>query len=168
MENSILVVLPDGVGLKNFGFSGFVSLLKTKGIDVTFWNSTPFDLDSLNFKSLALSNAVPAKTDLLKRAKIDLELDFFSMKFNKQVYKTYKFPSNFKGLKSFVKNQLVNLYKIKYRGKVDKIQEAINESIKKSIHYSDALKTIKEKKPDLVFCTNQRASNAIAPILAAK
>ena len=168
MKNNILVVLPDGVGLKNFGFSSFVSLLDKKNINVTFWNSTPFNLDDLNFKSLTLSNAIPLKTDMLKRAKVDLELDYLSAKFDNQVYKTYKFPINYKGFKSFVKNQLVNFYKIKYKSKIDKIQKAINKSVIESTYYYNALKTIKEEKPSLIFCTNQRASNAIAPVLAAK
>ncbi|MCH8535873.1 MAG: UDP-glycosyltransferase [Flavobacteriaceae bacterium] len=168
MDKNILVILPDGVGLKNFGFSNFVSLLDERKINVTFWNSTPFDLEKLNFNSINLSKEIPPKTDLLKRAKIDIELDCFSNKFNDDVYASYKFPSVPRGIKSQIKNKLFNYYKIKYKGKVNRIQDAIDSSIIKSDAYSTALKILQKEKPDLVFCTNQRASNAIAPILAAQ
>ena len=41
----IFLLLPDGVGLKNFAFTNFHAIGLARGYDITFWNNTPFDLN---------------------------------------------------------------------------------------------------------------------------
>lgn len=168
MNNRILIITPDGVGLKNFGFSEIPSLLKKKGFDITFWNSTPFDYDKLGIESIKLESSIPSKTDLLKRAKIEIELDSFSNRFNTEVYQTYKFPVKANNFKAFLKNGISKFYKLRYNNRPNTIQDLINKSIRNSSAYKEALHKLAEVKPNLLFCSNQRASNAIAPILAAQ
>lgn len=168
MSKKVFVILPDGIGLKNFGFSQFSNFLNDQKIEAIYWNRTPFDLHQLNLSAVPLFSSIPFRTDLLKRAKIDLELDDFSNKFKNEVYQSYKFPSKPKTLKAYIKNQIVKFFKFYYRSNLKGIQVSINKSIRNSKSYNLAIAILEKEKPSLVFCTNQRASNAIAPILAAK
>ena len=70
----ILILLPDGVGLRNFAFTSFVETGEKLGLEVIFWNSTPFKLTNQGYKEFNLTGKPRALTDLLKRAKINAEL----------------------------------------------------------------------------------------------
>ncbi|SHE87935.1 UDP-N-acetylglucosamine:LPS N-acetylglucosamine transferase [Psychroflexus salarius] len=168
MNKKILLITPDGVGLKNFGYSEITHFLDNEGIQVVFWNSTPFNFNKLGLTSIKLSNTFPSKADLLKRAKIEIELDDFSKRFRTDVFQTYKFPFKTRSLKAFIKKVVIGTYKLKYKNRRYKIQNQINTIILNSLAYKDAFKKLSDEKPDLLFCSNQRASNCIAPILAAK
>ncbi|MEY3500835.1 MAG: hypothetical protein RL308_2504, partial [Bacteroidota bacterium] len=43
-NNKIFILLPDGIGLRNFAYTSFYSLGKNQGFDIFFWNNTPFPL----------------------------------------------------------------------------------------------------------------------------
>ena len=70
------------------------------GWEVIFWNHTPFNLEKLGYKEIKLEGRANAKTDLLKRAKIEAELNYFSRKFKDPVYQTYKFANSHQNLKA--------------------------------------------------------------------
>ena len=140
------------------------------GWEVVFWNHTPFDLSGLGFKEIKLQGKVRAKTDLLKRAKIEAELDHFTRKFEDLVYQTYKFPASQKGIKALIKNSIIK-YLIHSHSSEEGLQELqikMQTSERKGKLYEDCKTVLKEEKPDLVFCTNQRPVNAIAPLTAAR
>lgn len=166
----LFILLPDGIGLRNFAFTSFVDKGEQYGWDVVFWNNTPFDLSSLNYKSVTLSGKPRPQTDLLKRAKIAIELDHFSSKFEDPVYQDYKFKPSNKGLRNKVKNLLVSVLSKKYSGArgLKKIRENLENSERKGRYYKACKEQLQKEKPDLVFCTNQRPLNAIAPLTAAK
>ena len=140
------------------------------GWEVVFWNSTPFDLEKLGYSEIKLRGKPRAKTDLLKRAKINAELDHFSEKFNEPIYQTYKFPSSNKGFKKSLKNGIVSVYQEKYKGEkgLQKIRKELKISEKKGEFYKYCREVLEKEKPDYVFCTNQRPVNAIAPLTAAR
>lgn len=168
-RKKILILLPDGVGLRNFAFTSFVRKGKESGWDIVFWNNTPFDLASLNYKSIALSGKPRAYTDLLKRAKINAELDHFTSKFGDKVYQDYKFKASYKGLKNLIKNLLVSLISKSYSGEkgLGILREKLQHSERKGDYYSACKNLLEKEKPDFIFCTNQRPLNAIAPLTAA-
>jgi hypothetical protein len=166
----IFILLPDGIGLRNFAFTSFVHQGEQMGWDVIFWNQTPFDLTGMGFKELKLQGTPNAKTDLLKRAKISVELKHFEKKFIDDVYQSYKFPTKSKGLKAKIKNgivsQLIRIYNgEKGRGKLRKL---LKKSERDSNFYRMCLKQLESERPDFIFCTNQRSVNAIAPLKAAQ
>lgn len=99
-----------------------------------------------------------------------MELDYFTEKFNDPVYQSYKFPSSGKGLKNILKKNIVKAFELFYSGEkgVKKIQKKLKQSENKAEYYKRSLEVLKEEKPDMVLCTNQRAVNAIAPLLAAE
>jgi hypothetical protein len=166
----IFILLPDGVGLRNFAFTSFVEIGEKMGWEVVFWNQTPFDLTELGYKEMKLEGKPRAFTDLLKRAKISAELDYFGQKFNEKVYQTYKFPSSNKSIKSKIKNAIVTQLNKTYRGEkgLQKLREKLKASERKSVFYQNCKEILEREKPDLVFCTNQRPVNAIAPLTAAQ
>lgn len=163
-------MLPDGVGLRNFAFTSFVEVGKEMGWEVIFWNHTPFDLTSLGPREIKLQGKPRAGTDLLKRAKIEAELDHFTEKFNDPVYQTYKFPVSQKGLKAIIKNTIVKSLIITHRGEkgLQRLRGKLKTSERKGEFYKNCRTILEQEKPDLVFCTNQRPVNAIAPLTAAQ
>ncbi|WP_237708923.1 hypothetical protein [Gillisia marina] len=108
-SKKILILLPDGVGLRNFAFSNFVEIGEELGWEVIFWNQTPFDLSSLGLKEIKLQVKPRPFTDLLKRAKINSELSHFENKWNDPVYSSYKFSPSFSGIKAILKNSIVTI-----------------------------------------------------------
>jgi len=169
-SKKIFILLPDGVGLRNFAFTSFVEIGEQMGWEVVFWNQTPFDLTELGYKEIKLAGKPRAFTDLIKRAKISAELDYFEEKFDDKVYQTYKFPSSNKGLKSKIKNAIVTQLTKTYPGEkgLEKLREKLKTSERKSIFYQNCKDVLVREKPDFIFCTNQRPVNAIAPLTAAK
>lgn len=162
--------MPDGIGLRNFAFTSFVEIGIKKGWEIKFWNQTPFDLTSLGFQEIKLNGKPRAITDLYKRAKIHAELNYFTKKFNDPVYQTYKFPSTGKGLKNSIKRFLVKILEHSYSGEkgVQNIQKKLKQSEMNTEYYKNSVEVLKGEKPNMVLCTNQRAVNAIAPLLAAE
>ncbi len=169
-SKKIFILLPDGVGLRNFAFTSFVKIGEQMGWEVVFWNQTPFDLTELDYNKLKLHGKPRAFTDLIKRAKISAELDHFKEKFDDKVYNTYKFPSSNKGIKSKIKNAIVTQLTKTYRGEkgLEKLRAKLKDSERKSPFYRQCREVLQREKPDLIFCTNQRPVNAIAPLTAAQ
>ncbi len=169
-SKKILILLPDGVGLRNFAFTSFVEIGEQMGWEVIFWNQTPFDLSELGYKEIKLKGKTRAFTDLLKRAKISAELDYFEEKFNNPVYQSYKFSSSSKGLKAKIKNVIVSLLIRAHSGHsgLQKLRKKLKISERKSSFYNHCIEVLKGEKPDFVFCSNQRPVNAISPLTAAQ
>ncbi|MBZ9729731.1 UDP-glycosyltransferase [Salegentibacter sp. JZCK2] len=166
----IFILLPDGVGLRNFAFTSFVKIGEELGWEVVFWNHTPFDLTGLDYKEIKLKGKPRSQTDLLKRAKIEVELDHFSQKFNDPVYQSYKFPNSQKGFKAIVKNTIVRSLTKTHKGEsgLQRLRKKMRLSERKGELYRDCKAVLEKEQPDLVFCTNQRPVNAIAPLTAAQ
>ncbi|SDR69392.1 UDP-glycosyltransferase [Christiangramia echinicola] len=166
----LLILLPDGVGLRNFAFTSFVETGKKLGWEVIFWNHTPFNLKSLGYDEIKIRGRVRSWTDLLKKAKIEAELNHFTKTFNDQVYQTYKFPVSLNSLKAIIKRSIVVSLVKKYKGSkgLKKLSGKIKNSERKGALYTSCLNELKDIRPDFIFCTNQRPVNAIAPLTAAK
>ncbi|TXD93874.1 CDP-glycerol glycerophosphotransferase family protein [Gillisia hiemivivida] len=169
-SKKIFILLPDGVGLRNFAFSSFVEIGEQMGWEVVFWNQTPFDLTEFGYNEIKLQGKPRAYTDLLKRAKISAELDYFEEKFNDSVYQTYKFPSSNRSINSKIKNAIVSQLKISHRGEkgIQKLRKKLKASERKSDFYQHCKDVLEKEKPNFIFCTNQRPVNAIAPLTAAQ
>jgi hypothetical protein len=110
-KDKIFILLPDGIGLRNFGYTNFYRIGINKGFDITFWNNTPFQLSELGFKEIKIHNArIHPITDFLKNAQIKIELSQ-NMKISKDsVYKSYLFPQTNKNFKSTVKKTIVDVF----------------------------------------------------------
>ena len=171
MNKKIFVLLPDGIGLRNFAFTQFYNLGIKEGFDIIYWNNTVFDLSKLGFKEHKIQNPkLHPFTDVLKNAKIQIGLNQFIRKANDKVYDTYRFPLNNVSLKSKLKSFLTNCI-IKQFDSVkglELIRKQISRCERRTKYYKESLATLKREKPNIVFCTNQRPVIAIAPLLAAQ
>lgn len=158
------------MGLRNFAFTSFVKFGEELGWEVIFWNATPFDLATMGMKEIKLNPRPKAYSDLIKRAKIEAELEHFENKFNDPVYSFYRFPSKSKNFKSQIKNVVISSLRKKHTGEegLKDLRKKLKASERKSVYYKDCLKVLKEYKPDVVFCTNQRPLTAVSPLTAAQ
>ena len=170
-NNKIFILLPDGIGLRNFAFTNFHNLGLEKGFDITFWNATPFNLYPLGFKEIKIENPkIHPLTEFYKNAQIQIELNQNIIRANDTVYDTYRFPLSNKDIKSFIKNTLHHLMIVLNNSPkgLKRIKDKIKLSERKTKLYFDSLATLKQENPAIIFVTNQRITSAIAPILAAK
>ncbi|WGD34870.1 UDP-glycosyltransferase [Olleya sp. YS] len=172
MKKKVFVFFPDGVGLRNFAFTNFKAIGEQMGFDITYWNNTVFSLkDNLGFNEVKIENhQIHPLTPIYSRARKRAELNVSRDKFNDEVYPTYKFPFNYKGLKNTLKSLytklLIGLYSSE-KG-VEKIRQKINDLERKNPKYAYCKAQLEEHKPDLIFCTTQRATQSISALLAAQ
>lgn len=171
-KKKIFIFLPDGVGLRNFAFTKFKEIGESKDFDIQYWNNTPFSLkDSLGFNELKIDvNQLHPLTPLYSRARKRIELNISQNKFKDEVYSTYKFPLNYKGLKNVLKSTFISILIGLYSSKkgLDRIRKKINSLERKNPKYEYCKSQLKEFKPDLIFCTTQRSTQSISALLAAK
>ena len=172
MKNKIFIFLPDGVGLRNFAFTKFKEIGDQKAYDITYWNNTPFSIkNEIGFDEVKIENQkINPLTTIFTRARKRIELNVFDKKFNETVYNTYNFPQSYKGFSNFFKSISVDV--LVFFGSNNTgiyfVRNTIKKLERKTPKYNYCKKQLEEHKPNFIFCTNQRPSQAIAPILAAQ
>ncbi len=171
-SKKVFVFFPDGVGLRNFAFTDFKTIGEQMGFDITYWNNTVFSLkENLGFNEVKIENhQLNPLTPLYTRARKRVELNVSEKKFNDSVYPTYKFPFNYSGLKNIVKSLYVKfLIGVNNSEKgIERLRDKINTLERKNPKYAYCKAQLQEHKPDLIFCTTQRATQSISALLAAK
>ena len=168
----IFVLFPDGVGLRNFAFTHFKEIGEQQGFDIVYWNNTVFPLkEELGYEEVKMpSTQLHPLTTTLSRARKRMELKLNEKRLKDPVYRTYTFPLNWKGSKSILRSAIVlgyQLFQSTERGWA-RLMKKIYTNERKTERYRLCREQLEEHRPDLVFCTTQRATQAIAPILAAK
>lgn len=170
-NKKIFILLPDGIGLRNFAFSNFYKIGLEKKFEIKYWNNTPFDLTTLGFNEIKINKAKSNPlTDSYKNAHKHIELNLSVKTEKDQVYDTYRFPFSYKKIKPALKNLLSQFLIATHSSPkgLKKIREKIIKLESSTTYYNHCLETLQNEKPDFVFCTNQRPVLAIAPLLAAK
>ncbi len=167
-KKKLLVLLPDGIGLRNFVFSDFPKIVDEKNLNLTYWNGTDFDLSRLNLEAIRLKGNVHYKTDLLKKARKEIEIRQFIKKFNNKIYWYYLFKNSQRNIKSYIKKIWLKKLIFNYQNDLNTLREKIKSQERKTPYYKNCIHQIRKEKPDLLFCTNQRPVNAISPIIAAQ
>ncbi len=173
MKNKkILVFFPDGVGLRNFAFTQFKEIGEQRGNQIIYWNNTAFPLkEELGYDEVKIkTKKIHPLTPLYCRIRKHIELNVSQKKFNDAVYATYKFPFNYNG----IKNSLMTLFirvliglNSSEKG-ILRIRKRINNLERSTEKYRYCKVKLQEIKPDLVFCTTQRATQSIGALLAAQ
>ncbi|MBI9042240.1 CDP-glycerol glycerophosphotransferase family protein [Lutibacter sp.] len=172
MKKKVFVFFPDGVGLRNFAFTNFKEIGESMGFDIQYWNNTVFSLkDNLGFKEVKIENhKIHPLTPLYARAKKHIELNISQKKFNDSVYATYKFPFSYQGIKNSIKTLFIKTligFNNSESGLV-RIRKRIHSLERKNPKYAYCKAQLQQHKPALIFCTTQRATQAISALLAAK
>ncbi|HEX8563106.1 MAG TPA: UDP-glycosyltransferase [Flavobacterium sp.] len=171
-ENTkILILLPDGVGLRNFAYNDFPAKAAANGIDLIFWNNTPFDLLAMDLSEIRIPQSKNHPlTELYKNARKQIELNLSIRRFKDHVYDSYRFPSSYKSIRAAFKSAFVKWLTIfnSSSSGLKRVREKIKKEERKTLYYNQCLETLQGERPAMVFCTNQRPMSAIAPILAAQ
>ena len=170
-NKKIFILLPDGVGLRNFAFSNFYQLGIDEDFAITYWNATPFDLKDLGFEEIKIQNSKSHPlTELYKNARKHIELNRSITITKDSVYDSYRFPFEYKGIKKAVKSGFTRFLIESHSTEcgLRRIRNQIKNKERKTLYYHQSLETLQKERPALVFCTNQRPMTAIAPLLAAQ
>ncbi|PVX46630.1 hypothetical protein C8C85_2495 [Flavobacterium sp. 103] len=170
-NNKIFILLPDGIGLRNFAYSDFYKIGKKEDFDIIFWNNTPFDLTELGFKEIKIKNSKSHPlTEIYKNARKQIELNLNIRRTKDTVYDTYRFPFSYATTTKAVKSLLTRLVSFTHSSKygLNRIRKKIKQEERKTLYYHQCLETLQKEQPGMVFCTNQRPMTAIAPLLAAQ
>ncbi|WP_309640361.1 UDP-glycosyltransferase [Flavobacterium sp.] len=168
-HKKIFILLPDGVGLRNFAYTNFYNEAKHHGLDIVFWNNSAFDLKGLGFNEIKIENAkAHYLTDVYKKARVQIELNLNIERFHDTVYDSYRFKMATDSIVNRMKTLCIRGLTLLYSTPIgiEKIRKAIVKLERKTAFYNDCLNVLKTEKPDFVFCTNQRTTVALAPILA--
>lgn len=167
----ILVIIPDGVSLRNFVYSDFLKKAASQNFEILFLNLSTFSLADLNLEAYKLGLSKPHKiTLLLKNILKRSSLNVFHKTFNNPIYLDYKFPLSFSGLKMSCISCLVYLLTPMFsntRGLMQ-LRSFINYFESKTSSYRQSFDLFNKLKPDIVYNCSQRAVSAIAPVQAAK
>ncbi|MEW4925261.1 UDP-glycosyltransferase [Algibacter sp. 2305UL17-15] len=168
----VFILFPDGVGLRNFAFTQFKDIGDSMGFNSVYWNNTVFSIkETLGYPELKIENTkIHPKTAILNRARKRVELKISEKRFNDSVYSTYTFPLSYKGGKSILKSLIVKFYEGFYSTPKGwgKLKNKIYKAERSTERYNYCKAQLSAHRPDIVFCTTQRATQAIAPILAAQ
>lgn len=170
-NNKIFILLPDGIGLRNFAYSDFQAIGLQENFDVVFWNNTPFDLTELGFKVIKIQNSKSHPlTEIYKNARKQIELNLNIRRTQDRVYDTYRFPLSYATITKAIKSGITQLLSFTHSSPfgIKRIREKIKVEERKTLYYHQCLETLQKEKPAMVFCTNQRPMTAIAPLLAAQ
>ncbi len=171
MKEKYFVLLPDGIGLRNFAYSSFNDVAKELGHELVFWNLTPFDIKSMGYNELKAPHPKHHKlTEVYKNTRKNIELRLNIKRTEDPVYNSYKFPKKYNTFNNAVKNILTALYSKMYSSQsgLKRVRKKIIDLEKSTAYYQECLEVLEKETPSVVFCTNQRPSTAIAPIEAAK
>lgn len=170
-NKKIFILVPDGIGLRNFAFTDFYNEGKAKGMDLIFWNNTPFDLAKIGYEEIRLKQKRSSLfLEVLKSARKEIELNCNIRKAKDIVYDSYRFPFSYSSIKASTKSYIIHFLIQLFDSEkgLKKLRNLIKKTERKTKFYSESYELLKIQKPALVFCTNQRISLAIAPLLAAQ
>jgi len=170
----VYLLIPDGVSVRNFIYSGFLAV-RPQGVDVTVWTDSPLaELLRVEKCPVPIRELPPFQTtpqiEMLRRAKQTAELLRNARKFGNPVYKRYIMSYKWSQPKQWIKwawERWLLIGKINDGGVVE-LKKRYLAKVRETEYYRACLEQLKQGKPDLVFCTHQRASAAIAPMLAAQ
>lgn len=168
-KKKVFILLPDGIGLRNFAYTNFKDLAESAHFEIVFWNITSFSLTEMGLNEIRIENVkTHPYTDTLKKARKHIELNLSKKKEQDEVYDSYRFSSPNTTIKAVVKNLITNLAVFFYSNErgLEKVRTTIKRKERTTNYYKACLATLKKENPDLVFCTNQRIVTAVTPLLA--
>ena len=169
--SKIAILLPDGVGLRNFIYSDFIPKLEAAGNEVYVWNGTVFPVAEMGYKEIPLQGNINPQTDIIKNVRKRYELQRSYQLTKNSIYLGYEFKVPlFKSARGFIKKILSLPYHINglSHANTDWFAKRMENSERKTGYYRKCRQQLLEYGIDKVFCTNQRPVVAVAPLTAAK
>jgi hypothetical protein len=171
VRKKLLVVIPDGVGLRNFSFTSFASEAQNMSWDVVYLNLTNFSLTSIGLAEIRPTLlGVDRLSDMFKAALIKARLRYFRKKFNDGIYLKYIFKPHVTNLKGFARTSIVEILSnlcSTERG-TNWLERTMYALITKGDSFHYFIQQLAEINPDFIFCTNHRPIKALPVMLAAQ
>jgi hypothetical protein len=173
----ICLLIPDGVGIRNYLYSDLLEILNKEGHQVVLWHSLDsemiqlvedrlgFKLEQYQFEHKPNGVLVQWLREAGRYARILL---------NASKMENSTILTNWSGASSSSKGKLLNKA-AEWLGKQITTYKAVElvelqgfKLLNKSVEVADARKILEKIKPDLLFCTHQRVFSVTAAIEAAK
>lgn len=169
-KEHVFLLVQSGYSAKNFILSGFLNQNKAK---ITFWSDqdyiNEYDIDNDYIK--LPEYAYNGKLNFIQKIKNKAELFYNTKKFKNKNYLSYLIGINdSKSIKVKFKNRITSSIAKFYETEkgIEKLDIPFYKETRKTDYYKECVKQLKKHNPTVVFCTHQRASNAVAPMLAAR
>ncbi len=170
----ILLLLPDGVGVRNFLYTDFIDKSLSAGHEIVIWAEHDILslIDTISVGKVALpdSRYTDKWSEALRQVWQKGMLKYQAKEFKDDIYLKYiqksrsgKFSSRAKDLLSSIFLMGSTSYK-----RLKSIKKKYIDRIVRLPYYNVCLEQLKDIRPDILFCTHQRAINAIAPLMAAR
>lgn len=166
----VFLLVQSGYSAKNFVLSGFVNQGEVK---TTFWSDQDYiEQYNIGNKVVHLPEQVySAMLNFLQKIKNRAEIFFNSKTFKNNDYKFYLIGITKKSslkvrLKNFLITSIATLFSTK-KG-IQYLDKPFYRITRKTSYYRACKEQLLQYKPTMVFCTHQRASSGVAPMLAAR
>jgi len=169
-KKKVLILIQSGYSARNFILSGF---LDNPEFEFAFWSDQDY-IEQYGIQNRLIKLPTydyNARTNFLQKVKNRAEL-FFNVRRTKNkdylLYLSgiYKRSSFRKGVKLFLTNTMAKTYATE--NGIQNLDKPFYKSIRKSSYYQACKQQLMKEQPAMVFCTHQRVSGAVAPMLAAR
>ncbi len=172
----ICLLIPDGVGIRNYLYSDVLKILHKNGHEIIIWHSLApkvithvedflgFALESKPFEHRPDSVGVQVVREAARYARLKLNaarVDNPTIMDNWSSKGTLKSKALTK--LSEVSGKMLNTYE-----KIAKAEAWGFKLLKRSANYKNAIIQLVQMKPDVLFCTHQRVFTVTASMLAAQ
>ncbi|MFY0631060.1 MAG: hypothetical protein JXR05_11810 [Flavobacteriaceae bacterium] len=169
-KQKVLLLIQSGYSARNFILSNF---LEDESLDFTFWSDQDYikEYDIKNELIRLPEHDYHWKINFIQKIKNRAEL-FFNVKKTKNknylsyLIGIYKSNSLRIQLKKFLYTIIARFY-ANEKG-IQNLDKPLYKAVRKTTYYKKCVAQLKDSNPELVLCTHQRASVAIAPMLAAR
>lgn len=169
-KKRVLLLIQSGYSARNFILSGF---LNHPELDFVFWSDQDY-IEQYGIKNQLVK--LPkyehdSKIHFLLKVKNRAELFFNVRRTGNKNYLSY-LVGIYKNLplRSRLRNSLIKIIANFYANAkgIENLDKPLYKRIRKTEYYRQCKDQLLKQNPDVVYCTHQRASNALAPMLAAR
>ena len=173
----VCLLIPDGIGIRNYLYSDIIPLLQEANFDVAVWHSLDPSVMTeaerlnplVNFENYSFQFY---KEDPFPRFLRDC-VGYARLKVNAKMEGNPTILDNWlpkKNLKGKVSNYFAEIVGGTFTDldKITKVDTIIQHQHRKSAAYRKYKEDLKKIKPDILFCTHQREPNAGVAMLAAQ
>ncbi|TDQ19621.1 hypothetical protein DFQ04_1445 [Algoriphagus boseongensis] len=173
----ICFLIPDGVGIRNYLYSGVLSELRDQNIEVHIWHS-------LDEEVIAQSERITGFRPYSHQLKVFTEdavtqilresVSYARLKYNIQLTENSTLMLNWSfGNPSFQKRLLIKMSEflgtsMRSYDSILSVEGILWKKLRGTASYKYSLQKLKEIGPDILFCTHQRMPGASAAMLAAQ
>lgn len=173
----VCLLIPDGVGIRNYLYSDLIKILQQGGNQVVLWHSLDPQMIQIAENRLGVKfdqfpyvhrpNGVAAQ--LLRESG-----RYGRIRLNAKTKNNSTILTNWSRASTSFKGKLLNYFaekigsRVKSYDRVSLIEEKGFKLLRSSKEYREAKKVLEEMKPDILFCTHQRVYSVTPAIEAAK